>query len=170
MALSLDGFIADNDGGFSWIHGDGNNENDTSSKFNFSEFLESIDVIVMGRKSYEDCPKETLESFQSKKLCIATSSAITNLRDNEEVIEGDVCSKIREISKSAQKSVWVFGGADIANQFIKSDMVDEYVLGVIPVILGGGRRLFSEDNPMISLSLSECTVQEGIVISRYLKK
>jgi dihydrofolate reductase len=170
IAISLDGYIADTDGGFAWIHGDEDKSHDTEKQFSYSEFLESIDVIIMGRNAYLDCPAETLESFQSKKIYVATSHNIENKTDNIKLIKGDVCTQILELRQKKGKAIWLFGGAGLTDPFIKADIVDEYIIGIIPTILGKGRPLFLENNPTIKLHLEELTVNEGITIIRYTKK
>ena len=53
---------------------------------------------------------------------------------------------------------------------LKKNVIDEYLIGVIPIILGKGRPLFLGDNPKINLHLEELTSQEGIVVLKYSKK
>ena len=53
---------------------------------------------------------------------------------------------------------------------VNFDVIDEYIIGIIPTILGKGRPLFLENNPTINLYLIESTISEGIVISRYVKR
>ena len=52
LAISLDGYIADENGGFDWIIGDGNNTLNTDEKWDYDKFLEDIDVVVMGKNCY----------------------------------------------------------------------------------------------------------------------
>ncbi|MEG0152041.1 MAG: dihydrofolate reductase family protein [Cellulosilyticaceae bacterium] len=54
--------------------------------------------------------------------------------------------------------------------FIKEDAIDEYIIGIIPVILGKGRPLFIGDNQAIKLQLKEYSVSEGITILKYIKR
>ena len=51
LAISLDGFICDEDGGFDWIGGQGDSRADTAEQFDFDAFLASCDTLVMGRKA-----------------------------------------------------------------------------------------------------------------------
>ncbi|WP_247872343.1 dihydrofolate reductase family protein [Turicibacter sanguinis] len=49
LAISLDGYIADENGGFEWIVGDGNSALNTDLKWDYKKFLEEIDIVVMGK-------------------------------------------------------------------------------------------------------------------------
>jgi dihydrofolate reductase len=170
LAISLDGYIADSDGGFAWIKGDGDNGNDTKKQFNFPGFTDSIDTIVMGKSAYLDCPAETMESLKTKKIYVATHKSLEKKYDNVEFISGDVCGKILDLRKKSGKDIWLWGGAFLVDPFIKADVIDEYVIGIIPIILGEGKPLFLGGNIPIELRLNECTVQEGITILRYMKR
>lgn len=169
IAMSLDGYISEPDGNFDWISGHGDNEANTETNFEFSDFLKSIDTIVMGSKSYQDCGTEMFEDSGDKRIIITTSRDIEIERDIE-LFSGDIVEYILDIRKEEGKDIWIFGGAQLADAFIKSEIIDEYIIGIIPVILGEGRRLFLEHNPRIELHLNECTVQEGITILRYTSR
>ena len=68
LAISLDGFICDEDGGFAWISGQGDVRADTADPFDFDGFLASCDTIVMGRKAYEDCLSSLPEAAEKRFL------------------------------------------------------------------------------------------------------
>ena len=68
LAISLDGFICDEDGGFAWISGQGEVRADTADHFDFDGFLASCDTIVMGRKAYEDCLSSLPEAAEKRFL------------------------------------------------------------------------------------------------------
>ncbi|MCP4523337.1 MAG: dihydrofolate reductase [Candidatus Gracilibacteria bacterium] len=165
LAMSLDGYICDEDGGFDWIKGDGNKSNDTKTQFNYQKFLESIDTIVMGKKAYLDCG---IENFESKKVYVATSKKNDSKCESVKIINGDISKQIVSLKEKAEgKNIWLFGGAGLTDSFIKNNIIDEYIIGIIPTILGKGRKLFLENNPEIKLQLEESTTQEGIVILKY---
>lgn len=169
LAMSIDGFIADADGGFEWIKGDGDGARNTGRKFDFAEFVNSVDVIVMGSKAYEDCPKETLQSFSDKKIVVATSRKLGG-GENVEFINGDICSRILEMKKDHGKDIWLFGGAGLVDPFMKADIVDEYIVGIIPIVLGQGRPLFLNGNPTIELHLDDCFIEDGVTVLKYSKR
>lgn len=168
--MSLDGYIADEDGAFAWIHGDGDKSHDTEKSFSFRAFMESVDTIVMGKKAFLDLPEVTLEDFKSHKIYVASSQALDTPYENITFIHGDICQQVLKLKEEEGKHIWLFGGAGLTDPFLKADIIDEYVFGIIPIILGKGIKLFMEKNPKISLHLKECTVQEGIPIMVYEKK
>jgi len=170
LAMSLDGYILDDKGKFDWVKGDGDKSNDTEKQFSFPDFISGLDIMVMGKKSYQDCTTEAMEMFKSTKIYVASSEKLETKYDNIKFIEGDVVSQIVKLKEEDGKNIWLFGGAVLADQFIKADVIDEYIVGIIPIILGSGKPLFLKDNPTIKLHFKECTVQEGVTISRYTKR
>ncbi len=164
LAMSIDGFIADEDGGYDWITHDGDTALNTKEHFNFDEFLNSIDVVLMGSKCYE---QGMAEPYENKTVYVATTKKIDD-KENIKFISGDIVS-IVEKEKLAGKNVFLFGGGSAIDPFIKKDVIDEYYIGIIPVILGKGRRLFLENNPTIKLKLSSYVVDSGVVIMQYIK-
>ena len=66
--------------------------------------------------------------------------------------------------------IFLFGGGVTLTQFISRNIIDEYIIGIIPVILGKGRRLFvQESDILIKLKLIKYLVDDGILILRYSK-
>lgn len=166
LAISLDGYIASEDGGYDWIIGDGDKRLDTENKWDFNKFLEDIDVVVMGKKCYD---QNMHNDFKNKKVYIATSKEIKDY-DNIHFINGNIVKVIEEERNKEGKDIFLFGGGVLLDSFIKADIIDEYIIGIIPTILGKGRPLFLGNNPKIDLDLEEYIVDEGIVIIRYTKR
>ena len=89
---------------------------------------------------------------------------------NVRFLSGDVGQVIREELKKPGKDIFLFGGGKAVEAFLKEDMVDEYIIGIVPVVLGGGRPLFYGGNAPIPLMLTECMLEEGIAILRYVRR
>lgn len=166
LAMSIDGYIASEDGGYDWIVGDGNDKLDTENTWDYDKFLEGIDTVVMGGKCYE---QSFHNDFKDKKVYVATSKEIDDY-DNINFIKGDICKVIEDERKKDGKDIFLFGGGIVIDSFIKSDIVDEYIIGIIPTILGKGRPLFLGNNPKIDLKLDDCIIDKGITILRYSKR
>lgn len=166
LAISIDGYIAAEDGGFDWIVGDGDDKLNSENKLDFSEFLSDVDVVVMGKKCYE---QNFHNDFKDKKVYVATSTPMEN-HDNIYFINDDICKVIEEEKKKDGKDIYLFGGGVLVDNFIKEDIIDEYIIGIIPTILGKGIPLFHKNNPKIDLHLEEYSSDKGIVILRYSKR
>lgn len=95
LAMSIDGYIANEDGGFDWIVGDGDESLDTQNKWNYEKFLEGIDTVVMGKKCYD---QGFVDDFKDKKVYIATSKELEDY-DNFHFINGNICTIIEEERK-----------------------------------------------------------------------
>lgn len=165
LAISLDGYIADEIGGYDWIVGDGNTTLNTDEKWDYGKFLEDIHVVVMGKNCYD---QGFHQDFAGKEVYIATSKDI-KAYENYHFMKGDIVNKIDSI-KNEGKNIFLFGGGLVIDPFIKADIIDEYVIGIIPTILGKGRKLFLENNPKIDLELQYYSVENGVVIMKYSKR
>lgn len=170
LAISLDGYICDEDGGFDWISGQGDNRLDTVKQIDFFEFVNTCDVVVMGANAYKDAPAHSLDIYNDKKIFVITESDEKPNALNVEFIRGDVVDIILKERENSGKNIFIYGGGFVVNQFTAQDVIDEYIIGVIPVILGKGRKLFFENNPMIRLNLQTYSVNDGIVLMHYTKR
>ncbi len=170
LAISLDGRIVDENNNYDWIKGDGNSQNNTEKQFDFQGFVDDCDTMIFGKIAYDEAPAETMEMFNDKRIIVLTRSLEKPNRENVEFFNGDLPSLVESIKDSNQKNIYVWGGSSVANILIKENMIDEYILGIIPTIVGKGTRLFGDDNPMIELKLDECTISDGITILRYSKR
>jgi len=169
LAMSLDGFISDNNGGFNWILGHHDSSNDTKDTFKFEDFLQEIDIIVMGSKAYEDVVLTNLDTYEDKEIIVATSRTLEK-RENVMFIKGNITQQILTSKEKEGKNIWLFGGAILTDLFIKQNLVDEYIIGIVPTLLGSGRSLFKGHNEQIDLHLNRTTVTDSIVILIYSKR
>lgn len=165
LAMSLDGYIATEDGKYDWIVGDGDKSHDTEV-YDFNAFLDTIDTMVLGRKAYDDCD---MAPFADKEILIATTKDLENY-DNIRFIKGDIIKLLQDEQKKDGKDIYLFGGGELIDHFIKADIIDEYAVAIVPTILGKGRKLFFEDNPKIDLKLEKYWIQEGTMIMHYSKR
>ncbi len=166
LAMSLDGFICDSSGGFDWIYGDGNRSLDTKEQWSYENFVRDVDTVVMGHSCFE---QKFHEAFEDKKVYVATPNHKEDY-GNIHFIHDDITKPILEEMKQDGKNIFLFGGGITIDPFIKANLVDEYIIGNIPILLGKGRPLFQEDNPRIRLYLDGCYINSGITTLHYKRK
>jgi len=169
LAMSLDGYIAENDGGYDWIKGDLDSQLNTLKSFDLSDFASDVDTIVMGKTTYLENGPITRKNFPSQKILVASNKPLNFELEKVERIHGNIIQQILELKQTPGKNIWLFGGALLTDNFIKADIIDEYIVGIIPIILGDGKKLFLGRNPRIQLHLTGNYVMDGIVILTYEK-
>ncbi len=165
LAISLDGFIATEEGGFDWIKGDGTTSCDTLEQYDFNAFLNTIDVVVMGRVSYNH---GFAKDYSNKEVYVLTSEKLKS-EGHITFINEDIVSIITKL-KEQGKNIYLFGGGASIDAFIKADVIDEYIIAIIPVLLGKGKKLFYDNNPTIELSLQKYTISESTTVLHYVKR
>lgn len=125
LAVSLDGFICDEDGGFAWIGGQGDSLADTADRFSFDAFLASCDTVIMGRKAYDDC-FSSLSEAEDKRFLVASRTPRAP-EGPVSFLSGDVVSEVLALKGRPGKHIWLFGGGELAADFIRADAVDRYI-------------------------------------------
>jgi dihydrofolate reductase len=168
IACSLDGYIADKNGGIEWLS---EIPNPDKSDFGFSEFLERIDAIIMGRNTFE-----TVLSFgewpYTKKVFVLSNtiqSVPDHLHDKAEIIAGDLKNILSDIYKKGFQDLYIDGGNVIQN-FLKEDLIDELIITRIPILLGGGTPLFGElKKPQKYIHIKTEVINDCIIKSSYVK-
>jgi len=169
IATSLDGYIARNNGAVDWLSGNSDNPNvDTG----YDKFYSTVDTVVMGRTTYEQVINELspdIWAYEGKKCYVATTKKYKS--DNRvEFISENIAIFIKNLKIQKGMGIWLVGGGKLIDQFIKQNLIDKYIISIIPTILGGGIPLFLEKNPEIKLKLIETKNIDGIVELTYVKK
>lgn len=166
LAMSLDGFIANEDGSYEWIKGYEDRSLNTDNQYNYETLLEGIAIVVMGKRCYE---QDMHLEFKTKTVYVATHSPMDDYA-NIKFCGSDIIEVIKREQQKAGKDILLFGGGQLIDTFLKADCIDEYIIGLIPIILGAGRPLFYGGHPPIELKLEEYMVDNGIVILRYVNR
>jgi dihydrofolate reductase len=170
IATSLDGYISDKDDGLDWLDMIPNPDN---LDFGWADFLNRIDALVMGRKTFEtvcgfDC------DWPYTKPVFVLSSSLKSLPDEyngkAEVIEGTLSNVLQKIKSKGHENLYVDGGVTVQN-FLKEDLVDEMIITIIPVLLGGGTPLFAElPSPMEFECIKSKVLLNAMVQTHYRRK
>lgn len=161
IATSIDGYIARKDNSLDWLDRVGGYEED----YGFQELLNSIDALIIGRKTYEIAT--TVPDPYPGKRVIVLSNSLDSVRQGMELYRGDLTELAAKLYDEGIKHVWVDGGTTLS-QFLSLQMVDAMTLSIIPVILGSGISLFHTINKEISCRLaSSQSYPSGLVQLHY---
>lgn len=161
IAMSLDGYIADDNGGVEWLNGQGNDEENVDS---YSEFIRDIDTVIMGWNTYyqivtELSPEEWV--YGDLMTYVMTHREQTDT-DNIRFVNKNPVELLKKLKSEDGKDMWICGGANLIQQFVKEDLIDCYYITVIPTILGGGIRLFDNTEREIKLKLVSTRSHNGM--------
>jgi dihydrofolate reductase len=170
MVSSLDGYIAKKDNSVSWFETSDNYENGVAEQ-NAVEFLKTIDCYVMGSRTYE-------HAFELSKLygwaygdvptIVLTHRKLPIDRPNIESYSGDLNKFVNERLMPNYKNVWVVGGAELVNNFIRLNLADEIRQSILPIMLGEGTALFDQIGKEQALHLKNVTAyKSGMVELHY---
>ncbi|GAA0179532.1 dihydrofolate reductase family protein [Clostridium sediminicola] len=169
IAVSLDGYIAKANGAVDWLGGESDNPNIDNG---YEDFYKTIDTVVMGRTTYEQVINELSPDvwvYEGKKCYVATTRK-SEIDDRAEFITEDIALFVNKLKEEQGKDIWLVGGGKLIDQFIKKDLIDKYVVTIIPTILGDGIPLFLKENPEIKLRLVETKTTDGMVELSYVRR
>ncbi|MBT2755426.1 dihydrofolate reductase [Mesobacillus foraminis] len=150
IAMSMDGYIARTNGDIDWLQeaerlGEGDN--------GYTDFYETVDTVIMGRNTYEHILSLVKEypypDIKNYVFCRSEKKSHPFI----EFINDDPNRFVQKLMKRKGKNIWLVGGAELVNSFLKENLVDEMIITVIPILLGEGIPLFKEGIPENLLSL-----------------
>ena len=165
IASSLDGFIAGRNGEISWLDA----YQVEGEDYGYSEFLKTIDIIVMGSKTYEQVLNFGSWPYEGFKTYVTTKRQLEPVdKAKVKFYSGDLDSFVPSIKRESLKDIWLVGGASLAQSFLRHGFIDEMVISIIPVILGDGISLFGRTQEKFRLDLLRSgSYNNGIVQLHY---
>jgi dihydrofolate reductase len=179
IATSLDGFIARPDGDVAWLHevepiADGDDVEPIAGGDDggYGEFFGSIDVLVMGRGTFEKVLEFDLPEWPyGTKPVIVLSRSLTDvpeeLRGRVRIDDSEPQELVEKLSREGYKRMYLDGGK-IIQSFLREGLVDDMTLTTIPVLIGEGLPLFGDIEKDIKLRLLETrSWHNGFVQSKY---
>ncbi len=150
--LSLDGFAVDKNGTLDFFPA---SETDKFSDRDQLEFLDSVDTILLGRRTYElfveywptattdkEIIADRLNTLPKLVFSNTLSEAPWGSWSPAQVVRGDAVAEIKRLKAQDGKHMVLWGSLSLARALIAADLIDEYHLQICPTIVGGGQPLF----------------------------
>jgi dihydrofolate reductase len=164
LAVSLDGYIEGPNGEYDWCFAD--------QDYGMTDFFERINLIFMGRKSYELISDNgDINAFpQAKYVFSDTLEPDLNPAVNIVPKLGFI-AEVNTLKNSTGGHIWLFGGGELISSFLAANLIDEFLLSVHPILLGGGKPLFNQLNARVNLQhIHTETYSSGLVQLSYIPK
>ncbi len=169
ISMSLDGYIARENDDLSWLSMVATEGED----YGYSKMQERCDTYIVGRRTYETVLSLTGGSFPQSEMfkCYVLTRQERKSEKNIEFYSGDVKQLIESLKKKDGKDIYCDGGSLVVQELMKKELIDEYIISVIPILLGNGIRLFRGDTPEMYIKfISAKSYPSGLVQLKYEKK
>jgi len=167
IATSLDGFIARENGDIDWLPA---MEGPGGEDYGYHGFMETVDVLVMGRHSYEKVRTLGPWFYGKKPVVVLTSGPLDippDLADTVESMGGDPREIIARLHERGARHLYVDGGLTI-QRFLAANAIQRIIITRIPVLIGSGIPLFGKLPRDVRLQhLQTRAWPNGLVQSQY---
>jgi dihydrofolate reductase len=141
------------------------------------ESMATTGGILLGRRTYEDFysvwPHRTDNPFTEVLNNTQKYVASRTLKEplpwmNSTLLKGDAAEAVARLKEQPGKDIVVLGSGDLLQSLMRCNLIDEYVLQIHPLILGSGRRLFTDGDSRAALRLVDTkTTSTGVIIATY---
>lgn len=156
IAMTLDVFIARKNGSVDFL----DKYMESGEDYGYHKFIDTIQNVILGNTTY----KQFGAPYEGKKIYVVSKTK----KNNENIIF--VNEDVKEFSKKLNNNTWMVGGASIFNEFLKNDLVDEFIITIIPILLGEGIPLFNEGIEINLRLIDVKSYDSGVIQVHYNKK
>ncbi|MGE5480564.1 MAG: dihydrofolate reductase family protein [Chloroflexota bacterium] len=143
IAASLDGFIAAPGDDLSFL----DIAESKGEDYGYGDFVSTVDTIVMGRKTYDWVMKNAPDFVHADKETYIITRTPRPPQGSAQFYTGNLKELIEDLKSRDGKNIFIDGGAEIVRELLKEKLIDEFIVFIIPVLLGAGVRLFLEGFP-----------------------
>jgi dihydrofolate reductase len=177
MLVTLDGFFEGPNGELDWTFVVWDEE---FQKYSNNE-LRSMDAILYGRVAYQKTGHQNVDELGPETEStiefvnnvndikkVVFSRTLEKVEDNAKIIREINAEEISKMKLEPGRDLMLQGGPELVSTFTQLGLIDEYRIGVVPIILGEGKSLFKAINDRLNLKLIKTkTFNSGLVILHY---
>jgi len=166
IAQSLDGYIARKNGSLDWLH----DFDDESTAQRYDRFIETVGVIIIGYSTYQ----KLIEELNTDQWPYSDKQVYVFSHHNHDNPYGVVFVKntlndfVLNLKNTTKDTIWLVGGSEIIHQCMQNDLIDRYIITLIPTILGEGILLFKKPNMKSELKQIAVTILNKCVECEYI--
>jgi dihydrofolate reductase len=162
VGVSVDGFIARQDGSLDWLPAD-------AEEHGYTDFIATVDAIVMGRGTFDTVLTFGSWPFDKPVIVLTTRPIGVQLPKNAnvEIMAGDPRDIVDQLAARGMKHLYIDGGVTI-QRFLNAGLIDRMTITRVPVVIGGGIPLFGPMQRDIRLEhLGTRSYPSGLVTTEY---
>ena len=171
ITQTLDGYVANEKGkiDFSW-----NSKFSTGNAVDreYEKLSRRVDTVVMGRHTYNQVVNDMQPNnypYADYENYIMTTRPLPD-EDNIHFINGKVAEVVEKLKReSSHGDIWIIGGSNVIAPLVNADLIDIYHIGIVPIVLGKGIPLFSNQVQFKELNLASVKKINEIVYLEYVK-
>ena len=149
IAMSLDGYIATKENSIDFL----SMVELEGEDYGYADFVKSVDTVIIGRKTFDKVLSMGFEYPHADKDVFIMTRTERPAIGRFNFHTGDLSLLVQGLKGQAGKNIYCDGGSEIVNELMKNSLVDEFIISIIPVLLGDGIRLFKDGRPMHELKL-----------------
>lgn len=149
ISMSLDGYIATKDNSLEFL----SVVEQEGEDYGYNDFITSVDTVIIGRKTYEKVIAMGYEYPHTDKDVYILSRTAKPAIGNFKFYANNLSGLVNNLKKQLGKHIYCDGGAEVANELMKNNLIDEFIISVIPILLGDGIKLFKDNRPEQILEL-----------------
>jgi dihydrofolate reductase len=153
IAMSLDGYIAQHNDDLSFL----SLVEKAGEDYGYADFIANIDTVLIGRKTYDWVMKHTDVFPHTDKTTYVITRTAKPTAGNTIFYTDSLVNLVQDLKSRPGKHIYCDGGAELVNELLNHNLLDEIIISVIPILLGNGIRLFNEGRPEQPLRL--CSVK-----------
>lgn len=169
IAMSLDGYIAKPNDDLSFLK----LVEKEGEDYGYAEFTSKIDTIIIGRKTYDYVLNEIGASHYDngqRDIYVITRTERPQV-GRTTFYTGNITELVKQLKSESGKNIYCDGGAEVINELLQHNLIDEFIISVIPVFLGNGTRLFKDGRPEQALEfITAKTFETGLAQLHYKRK
>jgi dihydrofolate reductase len=164
IAQSLDGYIAkpnDDLGFLSIVEQEGED-------YGYGAFMSSVDTVITGRKTYEWVLAQVPEYVHTDKEAYIITRTSRPSIGSIHFYTGNLKDLVLRLKSEAGKNIFMEGGAEVVHALLQDNLIDEFIISIIPIFVGDGIKLFKDGRPEVLLELvSAKQFDKGLVQLHY---
>lgn len=155
VAQTLDGFIAESDGGVEFLN---EVDHEGGEDYGYAAFYATVDSLVMGRGTYAFVESAGTWHYAGKPCWVMTSQPVDAPPEDVRVSQRSPREVVDEIAERGCRETWLVGGGKLARAFANEGLLDRWIVSVVPYVMGEGIPLVAAGMRPAGLTLESHTV------------